>query len=732
MLDFSFFFIKDNSWTFERDSRSSEPDSYTLHYLKTILNHKKLFRMEDSFYGELLSFLSLQKAKNYAKRHYDKILPKKAENKKESASFSSWKSLHKLLTITQWNSMLKYLFDDKAAPEEKLLNAIFGKLRKTNVFEKRLHLLCETLGLCNINKEVLRLLHLNDYNASINDLFENVTKAINSSRHKISYPAIGVLINVSEETVLEALSKERGLTSLNVLNSTERGFGIPLEIRKYLKGLGSDNFMDIYAASDKKPTLPLEKFDYQREAKYVTDLISMHKNDKPLHILLYGVEGTGKTELARTIAANANCEILDVGRGIKKHTLEAEENVNSALIKFRTRALIIAEIALRNKSNLMLLIDEADQILNGFEKGALNQILEEMRLPIIWISNSLLFVENSSLRRFNFSLKFKANNENMRLKIWESVIEKHQASEIFSTERIKSLAQRYDANPGGIELAVSSEMQFAKNGKQEQVAELVLKQHLELLCTESNHKNTLSRAPKYDESVLNVHGLENALHAAKCYAEYLKNKETDSNCTMLLYGPPGTGKTEFAKHLARISGLAFKEISYGKISSMWVGQTEKKIATAFEEASKEATLLFIDEADSLISDRRGANHSWETTQVNEFLIQLENSKCLVVCSTNFQGKLDAASNRRFHFHLKFDYLKNDGILKMAQNFFPEFEQESWNKLCSLECLTPGDFYAVYKRLQWLPRNELSATLVTHELNDVACAKEPYGNRRMGF
>jgi len=54
--------------------------------------------------------------------------------------------------------------------------------------------------------------------------------------------------------------------------------------------------------------------------------------------------------------------------------------------------------------------------------------------------------------------------------------------------------------------------------------------------------------------------------------------------------------------------------------------------------SEEGALLFIDEADSLISDRRSATRSWETTQVNEFLIQLENSKCLVVCSTNFQGK----------------------------------------------------------------------------------------------
>ena len=82
--------------------------------------------------------------------------------------------------------------------------------------------------------------------------------------------------------------------------------------------------------------------------------------------------------------------------------------------------------------------------------------------------------------------------------------------------------------------------------------------------------------------------------------------------------------------------------------------------------------------------------------------------------------------------MRFDYLKKDGILKMAQNFFPEFEQERWGELCNLECLAPGDFYAVHKRLQWLPKNELSVSLVTKELCEVALAKEPYGNRRIGF
>jgi len=142
--------------------------------------------------------------------------------------------------------------------------------------------------------------------------------------------------------------------------------------------------------------------------------------------------------------------------------------------------------------------------------------------------------------------------------------------------------------------------------------------------------------------------------------------------------------------------------------------------------------LFIDEADSLVADRKGAVRSWEVTQTNEFLVQLESAKCMVVCSTNFQGRLDIASNRRFHFHLQFGFLKKDGILKMAENFFPDFIEENWETITGMDAVTPGDFYAVYKRLQWLPKDELTAQRVMQELVKMISAKDPYGSRKIGF
>jgi len=730
------------------DDENYEISPYVCKYLLAMQKDKKLIKLGNNVYKSLINFWGrdgLKEVIDYAKKYFKEnfkgseevakaIKLKIARVRKQKNCEEGWLALLRLVNSSQWKSGIEkpysitkffcYLLKKQVDAHEKN--------QEKSIFEKRLDLLCKTLDINDINKEFLRFIYLHNYDGLVEHLHDCICKAFKISQN-INYAVVAMLTNYPEEAVMESISSERGVTSLGILSyGLKSSIEIPLEIKRYLKGLGSDNLMDIYATIDKKPPLALEKFSFQKEAQFITDLISMHKNERPLHFLLYGVEGTGKTELARAIAANANCELLDIGRGLKKRLFENDGDLTDSVTKFRIRALNVAEIMFRNKTNLVLLVDEADVLLNHLEKGILNQMLEDMRLPVIWVSNSLFWMQRSTMRRFSCSIEFKANTPSMRQKLWEHVVEKHNAKSTFTTERIKELAEKYDVAPGGIELAVANEMMFVNNGKQEQVAEFVLKQHTELLGLRNEYKNTQTRALKYDESILNVKGIENAINAAKSYAELLKDKKTESNCTMLLYGAPGTGKTEFARYLARISGLPFKEISYGKISSMWVGETEKKLAAAFEDASEEGALLFIDEADSLISDRRSANHSWETTQVNEFLIQLENSKCLVVCSTNFQGKLDTASNRRFHFHLKFDYLQKEGILKMAKNFFPDYEQENWTELCHLECLTPGDFYAVHKRLQWFPKQNLSVASITKELSDIALAKEPYGNRRIGF
>ena len=79
----------------------------------------------------------------------------------------------------------------------------------------------------------------------------------------------------------------------------------------------------------------------------------------------------------------------------------------------------------------------------------------------------------------------------------------------------------------------------------------------------------------------------------------------------------------------------------------------QNIAKAFSEAEQKGAILVLDEVDSFLQDRSGAYHSWEVTQVNEMLTQMESFQGIFIATTNFMTNLDKASIRRFDMKIEF-------------------------------------------------------------------------------
>ena len=102
---------------------------------------------------------------------------------------------------------------------------------------------------------------------------------------------------------------------------------------------------------------------------------------------------------------------------------------------------------------------------------------------------------------------------------------------------------------------------------------------------------------------------------------------------------------------------------------MWLGESEKAIAAAFEEAADLRAFLILDEADSLLRDRGAAQHSWEITQVNEMLTQMERHPYPFACTTNAPELLDAAAARRFLFKVRFLPMTADQIAEAYRRAF---------------------------------------------------------------
>lgn len=122
---------------------------------------------------------------------------------------------------------------------------------------------------------------------------------------------------------------------------------------------------------------------------------------------------------------------------------------------------------------------------------------------------------------------------------------------------------------------------------------------------------------------------------------------------ILLFGPPGTGKTLIGKCIASQSKSTFFSISASSLTSKWIGDCEKMVRALFAVAKVyQPSVIFIDEIDSLLTQRSETEHESSRRLKTEFLVQLdgaatsEDDRILIVGATNRPQELDEAARRR--------------------------------------------------------------------------------------
>ncbi|XP_035225881.1 fidgetin-like protein 1 [Stegodyphus dumicola] len=123
---------------------------------------------------------------------------------------------------------------------------------------------------------------------------------------------------------------------------------------------------------------------------------------------------------------------------------------------------------------------------------------------------------------------------------------------------------------------------------------------------------------------------------------------------ILLFGPPGTGKTLIGKCIATESNSTFFCISASSLASKWVGESEQLVRALFSVARlNQPAVIFVDEIDSLLSQRSDKDQDFTRKLKTEFLVQFDGAKTnseervLVIGATNRPHELDEAARRRF-------------------------------------------------------------------------------------
>jgi SpoVK/Ycf46/Vps4 family AAA+-type ATPase len=370
---------------------------------------------------------------------------------------------------------------------------------------------------------------------------------------------------------------------------------------------------------------------------------------------------------------------------------------------FRWRAMAAAAQSL-DPATTLLVVDEADAIeeIGPHGKAVLTDLLDASPHCWVFIGNERPFAHEALRRRSSFEIAFPRPDQTFRRRLWQEISKEKEIS--VSEATLERLARVYPFSPGSIHTVCRDAIRLSRTGSLciEEVLSEVCRLHADGMGVAQERQGT---GPAWREDCLNVQGgIEAPLGRIRTFAARRAAKDPSlqvDRLNVLLSGPPGTGKTEFVKQVAKETGRELFSRTAADILDKYVGGTEKRLKEVFREARDAGGILFLDEIDSLLRDRSGAQRSWEVGQVNQLLQEMDSYQGLFFAATNHVAILDIAAARRFQIKLEFQALRPEQRhLLWESQLAPLMNGASAPKtaLSRLESLVPGDFRVVWSQL----------------------------------
>ena len=365
---------------------------------------------------------------------------------------------------------------------------------------------------------------------------------------------------------------------------------------------------------------------------------------------------------------------------------------------------------------------------SGPHKSWTNRILENNKVPAIWISNRVAQIDPAFLRRFDLILEVPIPPPGVR----QQMLRRMAACLEIRDEVVEDMGNNQHIVPGHLEKAfkVAKLVGGQDQASSEQVLTRVVGNLHKAMGLPAGIATFRPKTQIYDLAFLNTD-----LNMEKL-VEICQIEPILKAC---LHGPSGTGKTAFVHYLAERLNKKIIARKASDILEPYVGQTEQRLANMFQEAEQTDGLLFLDEADSFLQSRSRARHTWEITKVNELLVQMENYRGLFFCATNLMETLDNAVFRRFDLKVRFDFLKSEQAWELFQKILAGHgadlpkDKEMWcrTRLAKLTRLTPADFNLVERQLKFT-QGSIDALLFLDHLEQESIYKGGDMKHTVGF
>lgn len=612
----------------------------------------------------------------------------------------------------RYDNVLEFLGVRSSEPTKQDIEILRNRLNilekskiscKLKDLEHNLNLLQENLGLTDTEKDILRFVAIMFNYEIILDACELIGDLNNRQAAK----AVSQILNFNFSDVQNSFRKDGifAKTSLIKMDAyCARSLRSKIDVlnNDFISALfvKCESIDEIFASAIKpcsQTNLKLKNYTHVKEDTQI--LVSFLKNairkkQKGVNVLLYGSAGTGKTELSKVIANELNLKLYEVAYADESGYANETQ---------RIRSYCLAQNVLSAGSNL-LMYDEAEDVFNTrndekrqYGKAFINRALETNEVPTIWITNDIYSMDKAVVRRFNLAIELGVPNQNTRAKII-----KEYSANLIDNRLINKLAKNKFIAPAIVSnasLVVSNLNARDKNKAFERVISNTLKAqgYGEIEKDKKKEKSSDDLPSSYNPNFVN----------SDCdLNELMRGIKDSKSARICLYGVPGTGKSAYAKFIAKSLRRSIIIKKGSDLLSMWVGGTEQNIAEAFKEAKSKKAVLVFDEVDSFLQDRSMAARSWEITQVNEMLVQMESFDGIFIATTNLIDNLDKASLRRFDLKLEFGYLLPNQALNLFKKecalLKVKFDENIAKKVSNLDSLAPGDFASVRRQAKFRP------------------------------
>jgi SpoVK/Ycf46/Vps4 family AAA+-type ATPase len=594
--------------------------------------------------------------------------------------------------------------------------------RQSTLVEKNINALAGLLQLNKAERALLLYGTLARYQRDMRSIL--VEFKVNNAPE--AYAAIAEVAGVNPDQVAEALRAGSRLERIGLVENLISEHNItdladlmkvseklpPVLMRQYRD---QAELMAVFTRLSAKSTLTLEDFAFVAEDAQVLRALlanAVARQEVGINVLLYGPPGTGKTELAKVAAQAAGLELFEVEY--------ADRDGNSLSGRDRYRSLQIAQVFLKGSAQAALLFDEVEDVFPPLSSEAVqrmaraesqvaptsssvsgkawvNQVLESNVVPTIWVTNRIEQIDPAFRRRFAYHLELKSPPPGAR----EELVRKTLAGVAVSDAFVARLTRRKALTPAQIRTAV----RFAHlacapeipcgHADLEGLIERQLKNADQALGNRVRDGVRGAGSGAYDMALLNVQSRFEIPRMVQAL-------QARGHGTLCFYGPPGTGKTALAEHIATTLAQPLHIRQASDLMSKYVGETEQNMATMFREAAAENAILLLDEADSFLQDRRGAQRSHEVSEVNEMLQGMEHFHGIFICTTNLMDRIDQAALRRFTFKIAFQPLSRTQrlahfVTEACAGDTTQLSQGMEQRLASLDQLCVGDFSVVARQ-----------------------------------